>query len=944
MAENSAMPLWLDIKKEYIDANFEGVLTYLYKRVKSPDQQDSFYKTTLSLLEERMKSLVQTINAAPLQEHMCKDEELEFVCRISGLYLLVFPNDCDLRRNAFSLMLQSLLLISHQHEQHLAEISIANLLGKISGKLPFGWDDIMDFKPQILAHKVSNMTMQTSGSENEYWFEGKGTVVLKKGELAISSLSADNPTRSLLVPAISLLDDQIHILSPKSSKVKKSELDNLQAMAEFTRDFIRDMKEPVCKSRKQAKHYENGEQVDVKITRKDNSGRLWVKTIDKEYETIEGYIDMPSRLLNYYPEEIYSFLMVGDLITLNIKDAAAGIFDMEQEFKKYIIEERAKPNPTSFAYITTINKDSSGNLKAYMWSDQGYVAQAYVYDDYKVGDYVQIKNKKYGEEPYYGVVLADILSLSDDEFSVSEAKRDCISYFCLSQEEDEDVTNVLTEDMLRLLCRVLHGYQRNLPRPSDRFRVLCVLRILSEMTKDELNAKYINFLADYMEALVFFAKGEYDKISPLEFTGDSEPDTVARRKRVVEILSAYGNDAMNDALTDIIENDEDELIHKIAILVQSCNRIDHVISKSMQNVIKREIIKCLAIEAEGETDLEEENGTYLGIENDRQEFKTSFFHAPKNAKEQNQKLTILRGVCAFLNTRVGGTLYLGVDDLGYVKGVEDDIKHMEKVAYGSYKGIDGYMRYITDEAKKYFDISIMTNIRIVPMYDGQVVAIEVSPYEYDIVSIDDQPYIRINSETIHMTEAMRRQLMAQRILSKKEDAANVASLMDAIEGKRKAVLHGYSSSNSGEVKDRTVEPFAFASNRNIIWCYDLEKKVNKVFKVDRINNVEILADRWEYETHHRQGKMDVFRMTGDTPMPIKLQLSLMAKNILVEEYPEASKDLIPTANDDVWILETNVYQIEGIGRFYMGLAGEIQIIDAKGLKDYAQKYSKDYIA
>ena len=944
MAENTAMPLWLDIKKEYIDANFDGVLTYLYKRVKNPDQQDSFYKTTLNLLEERMKSLVQTINAAPLQEHMCKDEELEFVCRISGLYFLVFPNDCDLRRNTFSLMLQSLLLISHQHEQHLAEISIANLLGKVSGKLPFGWDDIMDFKPQILAHKVSNMIVQTAGSDNEYWFEGKGTVVLKKGELAISSLSADNPTRSLLVPAISLLDDQIHILSPKSSKVKKSELDNLQAMAEFTRDFIRDMKEPVFKARKQSKHYENGDQVDVKITRKDNAGRLWVKTIDKEYETIEGYIDMPSRILNYYPEEIYSFLMVGDLITLNIKDAASGIFDMEDEFKKYIIEERAKPNPTSFAYITTINKDSSGNLKAYMWSDQGYVAQAYVYDDYKVGDNVQIKNKKYGEEPYYGVVLSDILSLSDDEFSVNEAKRDCVSCFCLSQEEDDEVTNVLSEDMLRLLCRVLHGYQRNLPRPSDRFRILCVLRILSEMTKDELNAKYINFLADYMEALVFFAKGEYDKICPLEFTGDSEPETVARRKRVVEVLSAYGKDSMNDVLTDIIENDEDELIHKIAILVQSCNRIDHVISKSMQNEIKREIIKCLAIEAEGETDLEEENGTYLGIENDRQEFKTSFFHAPKNAKEQNQKLTILRGVCAFLNTRVGGTLYLGVDDLGYVKGVSDDIKHMEKVAYGSYKGIDGYMRYITDEAKKYFDISIMTNIRIVPMYDGQVVAIEVSPYEYDIVSIDEQPYIRINSETIHMTEAMRRQLMAQRILSKKEHAANVAALMDAIEGKRKAILHGYSSSNSGEVKDRHVEPFAFASNRNIIWCYDLEKKVNKVFKVDRINNVEILADRWEYETHHRQGKMDVFRMTGDTPMPIKLQLSLMAKNILVEEYPEASKDLIPTANDDIWIFETNVYQIEGIGRFYMGLAGEIQIIDAKGLKDYAQKYSKDYIA
>ena len=84
-------------------------------------------------------------------------------------------------------------------------------------------------------------------------------------------------------------------------------------------------------------------------------------------------------------------------------------------------------------------------------------------------------------------------------------------------------------------------------------------------------------------------------------------------------------------------------------------------------------------------------------------------------------------------------------------------------------------------------------------------------------------------------------------------------------------------------------------------------------------------------------------MTGDTPIPVKLQLTLLAKNVLVEEYPEAQKDLIPTTDDDRWILETEVYQMEGVGRFYMGLAGEIEIIEAKGLREYAQKYSKDYI-
>ena len=943
MAENTAMPLWLDIKKEYIDENFEGVLTYLHKRVKNVALQDSFYQTTVNLLDERVKSLIESITYAPLQENMCKDEELELVCRMCALYMLVFQDNTDTRRNAYSLMLQSLLLLSRQYEQQLAELSIANLLGRIPSKVPFGWDDIIPFTPQILAYKIANTATMSDGMSQEYWYDSRGSVHLKKGELALSALSMDDPGRSMLVPAIELLDGQLQILAKKNTKVKKSELDNLQAMAEFTKDFIRDLKTPIAKARKYSKRYDNGDTVDVRVIRKDNEGKLWVRTIDKEYESIEGYIKTPAlQNINYYMQDFYAYLNVGDYMTLQVCDVDKGVFDISEEFKDYIINERADGSKSICAYINRITPDRSGKHKAYMWTDSGYAAQGYVNGDYKEGDYVQIKILSFGENSYYGVVMTQILCMSEDEFNVNEAKRDCVGCFCIAPEEEGEV-NYLSMDMLRLLSRVLLGYQKNLPRPSDRHRILCFMRIIAEMTGNQMDAKYLSFLSDYMEALVLFAKGEYDKLRPLEFSSESEPETVTRRKRVVDVMSAYGNDSMNDHLSDIIETDEDELIHKIAILVQSCNRIDHVISKSMQNVIKREIIKCLAIETEGDTDLEEENGVYLGIENDRQEFKTSFFHAPASAKEQNQKLTIMRGICAFLNTKVGGTLYLGVDDLGYIKGVDSDIAYMEKTAYGSYKGIDGYIRYITDEAKKHFDISMMTNIRINSMYDGKVIAITVSPFEYDIVKIEGEAFIRINSETIRMSESMRRQLMAHRILSKKEDAANVAALMDAIESKRQVVLHGYSSSSSGVIKDRVVEPFALASGQKTVWCYDLASKTNKVFKVDRISNVEIKADRWEYESHHRQGKMDIFRLTGETAIPVKLQLTLLAKNVLVEEYPEAEKDLIQTTDDDRWILETDVYQMEGIGRFYMGLAGEIQVIDAKGLKEYAQKYCKDHI-
>ena len=38
------------------------------------------------------------------------------------------------------------------------------------------------------------------------------------------------------------------------------------------------------------------------------------------------------------------------------------------------------------------------------------------------------------------------------------------------------------------------------------------------------------------------------------------------------------------------------------------------------------------------------------------------------------------------------------------------------------------------------------------------------------------------------------------------------------------------SGNSHKVSDRLVEPFEFTTNMIDVWCYDLEKKGNKVFK------------------------------------------------------------------------------------------------------------------
>lgn len=941
MADNVMTPLWLDIKTEYIDQNFEKVVKYLVQGAKRPATRDSFYVMTAQLLEKRVEQLTSSIIAVPLQEDLPDNIDIATACRMCGLYLLTYAEvSSDLKRKAYSVMLHLLSVLSPNCAEELSEFSLANMLGKVSGKLPYSWDDIEDFKPQIIAHKIINHIVVSPSEDNEAWFDLKGSAKLNKGILTISAEGREEHSRGALVPSIDILDGQIQVLSAKSDKVKKSELDNLEKLSEFTRDFLRGMTEASPKKNRQLLQYSNGDKVRVLIIGKTD-GNVLVKTIDPAYEPIEGFIKISDSYLYYDASDFYKYLPVGSTLDATIINVNKGTFDIRSEFIDYIVNYRANLGDLVYARIREISPDKKGNHKVYMWTADGYPVQAYLSGQYSVGDVVDTKIIDFGKERYKGVIMVEIIEPVDEVIEEDTTKKDCLYSFCYDYEEPVVVQeNEYDPESLHLIYRLLYSYQKNLPRPSDRYRILCVSRILSEMIGNTEDSRYVSFVSQYLENLVYFAKGSYDNIEDLVYPHDTIPDSVSRRMSIVAVLKAYGDDSQNDYLSEIIDSTEDDLIKKIAVLVQSCNRIDDVISKSMQNVIKREIIKCLAIETEGETDLEEENGIYLGIENDRQEFKTSFFHAPKDAKEQNQKLTILRGLCAFLNTSVGGTLYLGVDDLGYVKGVADDICHMEKIAYGNYKGMDGYVRYITDEAKKVFDLGVLTHIRIIPMYDNQVIAITVNPYEYNIVTVEGEAFIRINSETVRMNESVRKQLLTQRILSKKADAENVSSLLEAISGKRKVILHGYSSSSSGDVRDREVEPFAFSSGHSTIWCYDLASKTNKVFKLDRISNVEILKDRWEFESHHKQGKMDVFRMTGDSPVRVKLALTLMAKNIIVEEYPDSEKDLIKTDSNDRWILETDIYQLEGVGRFYIGLAAEIDIIDAPGLKEYAEAYCR----
>ena len=179
-------------------------------------------------------------------------------------------------------------------------------------------------------------------------------------------------------------------------------------------------------------------------------------------------------------------------------------------------------------------------------------------------------------------------------------------------------------------------------------------------------------------------------------------------------------------------------------------------------------------------------------------------------------------------------------------------------------------------------------------------------------------------------------------IDKRSNAANVEALSRAVREKRSVRLIRYESGHSGRIRDRHVEPFAFTTNYIDVWAFDLEDARNKIFKISRMEEVEVLdAEPWRCEAQHEKPGMDVFRMAGPEAFRVRLRLSMKAKNLLVEEYPLSERDLQPDGED--WILDTGICAVAGVGRFVCGLAGEIEILEGEPLKDYLREYSQNFL-
>ena len=176
------------------------------------------------------------------------------------------------------------------------------------------------------------------------------------------------------------------------------------------------------------------------------------------------------------------------------------------------------------------------------------------------------------------------------------------------------------------------------------------------------------------------------------------------------------------------------------------------------------------------------------------------------------------------------------------------------------------------------------------------------------------------------------------IIGNKITGENIMRLRQAIDEKKQVTLVRYESGNTMSISDRLVEPIKFSSNYRDVYAYEVSTGVTKVFKISRIGLVDVSLADWQHEDKHEKIETDCFRMAGKEDIPVTLKMTLKAKNLLIEEYPLASKYV--SYDGQNWWFKGNVKDLAGVGRFVLGLADQMNIIDSPALVNYLKIFTE----
>jgi hypothetical protein len=87
---------------------------------------------------------------------------------------------------------------------------------------------------------------------------------------------------------------------------------------------------------------------------------------------------------------------------------------------------------------------------------------------------------------------------------------------------------------------------------------------------------------------------------------------------------------------------------------------------------------------------------------------------------------------------------------------------------------------------------------------------------------------------------------------------------------------------------------------------------------------------------HKKIGRDPFGFSGINQLDVSIEMSMLAANLLMEEYPNTF-DKLERVSANRYKYSDIVYNYEGICRFVLGLCNEVKILGSKDFIKFVQK-------
>lgn len=664
----------------------------------------------------------------------------------------------------------------------LLDKALHSLMSGGTHHLEFGYDSIKNYTMMVTA-------LSTPLHEAQKQFSG--TRVLRAGHVAVE-LSADgislrrtdeaDPRPVLPNGSMTWLTPQIYLEGVEQLSAAK--LRKYQAHQELWKQIelalLEERATPAASER--LRRAEPGDEVEIRVIsaeadRFGSNPRLICEIIDPCFEHDKGYLyrsDIVDYKVKNFDPRCYTGTNGKPLsFWAEVKECDSEgryIFTLKDAADQLVRTELANRTDEMLAVITV----ASGTRYSAI-GDRGFgffIDKSYGFENLEPQTYVRVRLT---DIPVEGNIVAEIVDYAHDGETVS--KDDTLVYLMrqLGAETDDDADDeimrdsdeLLSVDELLEIVEMLRFHALSTPQLLAAVDYLGLARVLALVAGDERTARMLHTHMALLGQHQFYADNTRIDTESLDALAPAvkEHPLLERIFSRLRIVSWLGDPHSLESLAPYVNSPRNELEGKLARLVSSYNMLASGDLEDTENLkfIKKRIASLLGVNSDAQ------HLKHYGSESQYVEFKSSIvfpalrkgetFTGPDPDRQHQEILEIIAG---FLNS-TGGTLFLGVNDQHYEKGLADDLAYLSK--FKNIRSLDNLCVHIDNLVRSSYDLGTTVGNYVHVSVDDEsergVIIIKVDPSRRPVL-LGGNIFVRQSSSTVPMLDESRTIFMADR--------------------------------------------------------------------------------------------------------------------------------------------------------------------------------------